>query len=545
MTDTTNVLLVCANPRGSEPLRTAEEDRTLRESIQLSANRDHFHIETLNAATVDDLRRALLRERFDVVHFSGHGSTRGLLFEDVSGRLMVPPSDAMAELLARRRVKIALLNACYSLSVGRLSSIGLEYTIASSGPISDPGAIEFTRGFYDALGAGAGADDAYAEGMSAAALKGLQVDSVLLAQGETWQAPDEIDLRDSVSERREEGLAGPDCSVLLGVAVDVSGSMQSSIDNRSDRVQTRFDGVRSSLGEIGQDLKKQIRRRPDLADSFRLFVYGFGLRIGDGVVDLASLAKAAEQIDIDHEIDIRRRRFESQARSNRYSELGNLARQFGFGDIVDSVTETAKDSARREVTGEIARLVLAEAERIGESLLTADEVVDIFDGAPGEPRSSAVEHVLFGATPMSLAARKLAARLRQTEQEGFDYRTLLMISDGEPTDGDPRTDFAEIRSSGVDVVSCFLTDSDVSDPRTLVGRPGPEWPSGARLMWEISSAIDENSAAASYFLSQGWSIEPDARMFVQINHSDVLREFTGLVTQRTAHGTQQLLPQGR
>lgn len=121
----TNVLLVCANPRGTDLLRTTEEDRTLRESLRLSPNRDQFDVETLNAATIDDLRRALLRKPFGIVHFSGHGTQGGLVFEDAQGKLMVPQSAALAELLQRRGVRVALLNACYALSVGRIAAIGM------------------------------------------------------------------------------------------------------------------------------------------------------------------------------------------------------------------------------------------------------------------------------------------------------------------------------------------------------------------------------------------------------------------------------------
>ncbi|MET0419380.1 MAG: CHAT domain-containing protein, partial [Actinoplanes sp.] len=179
-----NILLACANPHGSEPLRTGEEDRTLRQSIRLSAERDRIHVETLNAVTIDDLRRALMSKQFDIVHFSGHGTKQGLVFENDAGQIFQPPSAALAELFARRKIKIAVLNACYSLSVGRISAIGTEFTIASEGPLADPAAVEFTRGFYDALGAGLDVPDAYAEGKGAAALKGLTYAAVLLRQGE-------------------------------------------------------------------------------------------------------------------------------------------------------------------------------------------------------------------------------------------------------------------------------------------------------------------------------------------------------------------------
>jgi hypothetical protein len=48
----TRVLLVWANPRGTDAIRLGEEDRTLRESIRLSPHRDRIKVETIQAATI-------------------------------------------------------------------------------------------------------------------------------------------------------------------------------------------------------------------------------------------------------------------------------------------------------------------------------------------------------------------------------------------------------------------------------------------------------------------------------------------------------------
>jgi len=178
------ILLVCANPRGTDRLRLGEEDRTLRECIQLSTNRECFKVETLNAATIDDLRRELLRHKYDIVQISGHGTHAGLMFEDVHGDCMTPNPAALSELLQRRGVKTVVLNACYSLSAGSFRGMGLEYTVAMEGPIADRAAVEFTRGFYDALGEGLKVVDAYAEGVSCCKLKGLSLLPALLEKGE-------------------------------------------------------------------------------------------------------------------------------------------------------------------------------------------------------------------------------------------------------------------------------------------------------------------------------------------------------------------------
>jgi hypothetical protein len=540
----TNILLVCANPRGTDPLRTAEEDRTLRESLRLSPNREDFDVQTLNAATVDDLRRALLWKPFDVVHFSGHGTQGGLIFEDAQGKLMVPHSAALAELLHRRGVRVALLNACYSLSVGTISAIGLDYTVASTGPISDPGAIEFARGFYDALGAGYDVPDAFAEGMSAAKLKNMSVDAVLLRKGEALCAPDPAPMVSPIGR----SSSGPTPRTLLGVAIDASGSMQGSMQNRTGPSSTRFEEVTSSLAEIGKQLRDELKvRSPELGDTFHAFLYAFGLRVGSGVADIASLWAAAQRLDLEREIAIRRRMYEADARQKaaQYSGLASLARNFGYGNLVDSVVSATAESIRERIIGEVASVVLHEAERLDTSTLTAEKLAELFDDGPASRDTRLMDHLLFGSTPMVAVAEQIYERFHRLGTAGFSHRTLLLISDGEPTDGDPRPVLEKIRKSGINVVACFVTSEDVADPRTLHGAPSSNWATGARLMWDAASPIDEAGPAARLLLSHGWSIEKNAKLFVQINHSDVLKEFARIAATQFAQDAINFLPRGQ
>jgi len=153
--------------------------------------------------------------------------------------------------------------------------------------------------------------------------------------------------------------------------------------------------------------------------------------------------------------------------------------------------------------------------------------------------------VLFGATPMVKAGRLIADRFARMDTEPYDERILLVVSDGEPTDGDPRVVFEELRKSGVTVISVYLTGEYLPDARVLVASPGDSWSKGARLMWELASAMDESSPIIRYLLSLGWSVEADARLCVQINHADVLREFVRGVGSRISSDERGPLPRGR
>lgn len=173
-------LAIFANPKGSDPLRLGEEDRVLHECIRLSKLRDRISMKVKHAAQIHDVRRALLDEEYEIIHFSGHGTGKGLALEDQNGSVMIIPSSALADLLAAYSppVKCVILNACYSISQGQLVAMNVPYTIAMNDAISDGGAIEFTRGFYDAIGAGKDLEFAFQEGCRAIKLSGLPDDTV-------------------------------------------------------------------------------------------------------------------------------------------------------------------------------------------------------------------------------------------------------------------------------------------------------------------------------------------------------------------------------
>ena len=174
----TRILLVFANPRYTEPLLLSREERTIRAAIGRSKGRDSFEISTCPAATIDDLREALLDNDYRIVQISGHGSTCGLMFEDETGQPNVIAQEALAELFAAHarpegQLECVILNACYSMTQGTLISLGVGYTIAMEGRVYDSASIEFSRGFYDGIGAGKSVEFSYREGVRSVTLKKL------------------------------------------------------------------------------------------------------------------------------------------------------------------------------------------------------------------------------------------------------------------------------------------------------------------------------------------------------------------------------------
>ncbi len=538
-----NVLLVCANPRGTDPLRTAEEERVLKEAVRLSPHRDRISITVLNAATIDDVRRELLRQPFQVVHFSGHGTDSGLVFEDTSGRLMVPDSAALAELLHRRGASTALLNACYSLATGSLASIGLDYTIAMEGPIGDDAAIEFTRGFYDAIGAGLAIPEAYEEGLSCARLKHLSPNAVLLRKGETHIADERMAPNMVEHERGTAGTA----PALIGVAIDTSGSMEASINNDRNRELSRLEGVRDALLRYANHFR-DILTASDQQPSLRLFAYAFGLRSGE-VADLLSLIRAARSINVSQEVEKRKSHYVADARrkASDYAGLAGLARSYGFGSIVSSVenaaTAAVEQEIRSRIASEIAALLLQHAAKLGDTTTTPNELAELFDDTTAA-KFADLEPIIYGNTPMVAVASAVHNRFEREPKRPGEHRMFLLVSDGEPTDGDPLPKFKELRDHGVTVVTCYVTNHDVVSPRLLRRSPEPTWPKEAKLMFDGASPLEEHDVFSRQLLRSGWVIEPQARLFLQVNHSELLADFVQTVASTFAP-TVDVLPKGR
>jgi hypothetical protein len=192
------ILVLAANPKGTDPLRLGEEMREIQTGLERSKHRDRFRIEQRWAVTPTDVRRALLDCQPQIVHFSGHGvgvqtpddpdaarkltvvtetmaAPEGLMFEDAIGQPQLVSSEAIANLFAlfADQIECVVLNACYSATQAEAIAQHIPYVVGMNRSIGDRAAIEFSIGFYDALLADRPVDFAYKLGCSAIQMAGI------------------------------------------------------------------------------------------------------------------------------------------------------------------------------------------------------------------------------------------------------------------------------------------------------------------------------------------------------------------------------------
>ena len=334
--------------------------------------------------------------------------------------------------------------------------------------------------------------------------------------------------------------------------------MRDSIGGGTRESRSRLESAKEALrclsDTIGRSQLHHSMRHTRLdEDRLRIFAYCFGTRIAPGHDDLFGTMLATRQVDISAEVERRKREYVAEARrqASGYSDLESLARGVFGSRTVDqfkgALRSDAEQEIRQRITAEIAHLLRAQASKIERTVLNLREFADLFDADRGTDLRD-FEALIYGSTPLRAATEQVVARfLSITRNPNADeVRTLLVISDGQPTDGDPLPQFRALKDAGVAVVSCYVTNADVADPRMLLGRPDEHWDAGARLMFDAASPLDESGEFASYLLRHGWAIERDAKMFVQINHSDVLEEFVSAVGSRLEEREEVgLLPVGQ
>lgn len=169
-------MLLAANPKGTTPLRLDEEVREINEGLLRSRQREQFKLVQRWAVRPRDVHRAMLDEKPQIVHFSGHGAgEEGLVFENEVGEPKLVAGEALAGLFKvfAQRVRCVVLNGCYSQVQALAVAQHIPYVVGMRRAIGDQAAIAFAVGFYDALGAGETIEFAYKLGCNAIQMQGI------------------------------------------------------------------------------------------------------------------------------------------------------------------------------------------------------------------------------------------------------------------------------------------------------------------------------------------------------------------------------------
>jgi GTP-binding protein EngB required for normal cell division len=162
--DAKRILFLAANPKNTSPLRLDKEVREIENGL-ISKRPGQFCFEKKWAVRPVDIQRAMLEFKPHIVHFSGHGEgIEGLVLESNEGDFgQLVSTEALEGLfkLFSDEVECVILNACYSEIQADAINAHIHHVIGMNQSIGDKAAIDFSVGFYDAIGTGRPIEFAY------------------------------------------------------------------------------------------------------------------------------------------------------------------------------------------------------------------------------------------------------------------------------------------------------------------------------------------------------------------------------------------------
>jgi hypothetical protein len=158
------ILFLAAEPTDLARIRVAQEVREIEDKLERSRLKGQFKLEKVFAARAQDVSRAMHELHPQIVHFSGHSTTKGeLCFEDDAGEMRPASPDGLAMLFEQfpDEVSGVVLNACHTLPQAKAVGPHVGYVTGTPKAILDTAALAFSRGFYEALGYGRAIPEAF------------------------------------------------------------------------------------------------------------------------------------------------------------------------------------------------------------------------------------------------------------------------------------------------------------------------------------------------------------------------------------------------
>ncbi|MCI0557813.1 MAG: CHAT domain-containing protein, partial [Nitrososphaera sp.] len=159
------ILFVSANPKDTNLLELIKECNNVRDRVISTEYGDQFDFDQRHEVSVSEMDRHVLDYKPQVLHFSGHGSSDGIIiFQDSDKESEGTSIEALSDLFRivnedenmtdDTRIRLVFLNACYSQKQAKAISKHVDCVIGMSTSVTDEAARVFAESFYQALGYG-------------------------------------------------------------------------------------------------------------------------------------------------------------------------------------------------------------------------------------------------------------------------------------------------------------------------------------------------------------------------------------------------------
>jgi len=167
------VLFAAAAPIDQLQLELDHEGLGIVECLLNGVSADRIQVNVVRQTTPDSLRSMLAKYRPNVIHFSGHGYSDGIVLQDNTGHTYKVGKASLASLLGvfSKDIRIVILNSCSSGAVAEELVKNIDFAVGMKADVYDVTAIAFSEGFFDGFANGASVMEAFNLGLANCSLK--------------------------------------------------------------------------------------------------------------------------------------------------------------------------------------------------------------------------------------------------------------------------------------------------------------------------------------------------------------------------------------
>src|SRR5579875_227945 len=204
------------------------------------------------------------------------------------------------------------------------------------------------------------------------------------------------------------------------------------------------------------------------------------------------------------------------------------AHQVVWQSTVPIVRERAKVLAKERFMRAVL-MTIVQAAKDRECTLSLQEIAHLLQSMDNKVHPTLQELPIFGSSPLGFALVQTFLRLRRElflpQNRGF-RPAIVIISDGLPTDigvVDIYTQAENIKTYGIPIFCCYITNRNVGRPWILQRYAGWFWPKAAHLMFSMASSVDEWPQVGKSLEGSRFVVKQHAKLFVQVNHAAYLQ----------------------
>ncbi|KAF4332936.1 hypothetical protein FBEOM_13254 [Fusarium beomiforme] len=224
---------------------------------------------------------------------------------------------------------------------------------------------------------------------------------------------------------------------------------------------------------------------------------------------------------------------------NAAEGVGDFAESFGFGFINETIDRSADNSdamvmARKILNdwlNEFQHFAPRKIESVIHLLEQIDQSLNPYSHSTSGGESTLLDslrHHMYGSTPMRHSLEKASQVFRSYPAR---QQALVMISDGQSTDGDPLSLVQELHAMDVTLATIFLTNRASEAQKSLYDQQMPHWDVGQRTLFDMSTRVHGSTHPIPVMVSTGWRVPSsgECRLYTTVCSTDALEEFCSLL----------------